>query len=93
MNLWRKVILGTVTCNNFVSMTSEQMASEELSNWRQKSIDDDLTLIQVCYFICFFLYINWRQISIDDDLTLIQVFILLINSILINLNLLEAEIN
>ena len=47
MSLLRKVMLGDVSCQSLVSMTSEQMASQDLLEWRKKNLNEELDMIQV----------------------------------------------
>jgi len=46
VSLLRKVMLGSVSCQSLVSMTSEQMASQDLLEWRKKNLNEELDMIQ-----------------------------------------------
>uniref|UniRef100_H2ZCM9 TFIIS central domain-containing protein n=1 Tax=Ciona savignyi TaxID=51511 RepID=H2ZCM9_CIOSA len=44
--LWRKVIIGDVTTSELVQMTTEQMASKKLAEWRQNELTQELDIIE-----------------------------------------------
>ena len=44
--LFRKVVLGEITSKEFVRMSAEQLASEELTQWRESTMRKELKMIK-----------------------------------------------
>lgn len=44
--LFRKVVLGEITSKEFVRMSAEQLASEELTQWRESTMKKELKMIK-----------------------------------------------